>query len=124
MYASYSRGRRALVLGIVAATGIVMPLADTLYLPAMAGIEHDLGADPKAVVTSISLYLLAAAAAALLWGPLGDRVGRKPAYAAALTLFAAASIACALAPNVVALIIFRMVQGACGEFWFFLCVSG
>ena len=82
----------------------------------MAGIERDLGADPKAVVASISLYLLAASAAALLWGPLGDRAGRKPAYAAALGLFAAASVACALAPNVVALIVFRMVQGACGEF--------
>ena len=43
---------------------------------------------------------------------LGDRHGRRNLYAAGLALFAAASAACALAPDVGWLIGARAVQGA------------
>ena len=43
---------------------------------------------------------------------LGDRLGRRRMYAAGLTLFALASAACALAPDVGWLIAGRAVQGA------------
>jgi DHA1 family bicyclomycin/chloramphenicol resistance-like MFS transporter len=50
----------------------------------------------------------------LLAGPLSDRFGRRPPVLAGATLFAAASLACALAPSIEALIVLRLVQGLGG----------
>ncbi len=51
----------------------------------------------------------------LIYGPLSDRFGRRPALLSALVVFFFASIACALAPSIEFLIAARIVQafGAC-----------
>ena len=59
-------------------------------------------------------YLLAATIAAPLYGHLGDRFGRKRMLLVALAIFTAASIACAGAPTLLALIVARALQGLGG----------
>jgi EmrB/QacA subfamily drug resistance transporter len=59
-------------------------------------------------------YLLAATIAAPLYGHLGDRFGRKRILLIALTIFTFASIGCALAPNLLTLIVARGLQGLGG----------
>ncbi len=44
-------------------------------------------------------------------GRLGDLWGQRAVYLAGLTLFSIASLVCGLAPNITALIIFRVIQG-------------
>jgi major inositol transporter-like SP family MFS transporter len=61
------------------------------------------------VVTS--LLFPGATAGALLGGPMADRVGRKKSLVIAGVIFAVSTIACALAPNVVALIVARVALG-------------
>jgi DHA1 family bicyclomycin/chloramphenicol resistance-like MFS transporter len=51
------------------------------------------------------------AAAPLLYGPVSDRFGRKPVVVFGVALFAVASLACAAAPSLPALLIFRFAQG-------------
>ncbi|MBW8485867.1 MDR family MFS transporter [Actinomadura parmotrematis] len=58
-----------------------------------------------------SANLLAAAAAAPLFGKLSDLYGRRPLFLAALAVFVAGSLACGLAQNTGQLIAFRAVQG-------------
>ena len=52
-------------------------------------------------------YLLAATIAAPLYGHLGDRFGRKRMLLIALAIFTLASIACAVAPTLLTLILAR-----------------
>jgi len=59
-------------------------------------------------------YLLAATIAAPLYGHLGDRFGRKTMLMIALAVFTVASIGCAAAPTLFALVVARAVQGMGG----------
>jgi EmrB/QacA subfamily drug resistance transporter len=56
-------------------------------------------------------YLLAVASLILIGGALGDRFGRRRILIAGSTVFAAASLACAVAPVVELLILSRIAQG-------------
>ena len=60
----------------------------------------------------MNAYNLTFAVLLITGAALGDRFGRRRLYAAGLGLFAVASAACALAPNVGVLIAARAVQGA------------
>ena len=79
-------------------------------LPTIAGALGGV-ADLSWVVVS---YLLAATVAAPLYGYLGDRFGRRRMLLGALAIFTLASVACALAPTFLALVVARALQGLGG----------
>ena len=62
----------------------------------------------------VTAYLLAAIAVTPLYGKLSDIHGRRAIMVFAIGLFIVGSIACALAPNLLALILARGLQGAGG----------
>src|SRR3981081_143927 len=62
----------------------------------------------------ITAYLLASTAVAPVFGTLADIYGRRAMIIAALSLFIAGSILCALAPNMSVLILARGLQGLGG----------
>jgi DHA1 family bicyclomycin/chloramphenicol resistance-like MFS transporter len=49
-----------------------------MILPTLSAIGGDLGAPPSALGLAMSFYLLSLAAALLVYGPISDRLGRKP----------------------------------------------
>src|SRR5690606_17257747 len=59
-------------------------------------------------------YLLMLGALILVGGAAGDRLGRRRIFVAGLTLFAAASVGCGLAPNIGTLVAMRALQGVGG----------
>ncbi len=103
--------RLAVILGALTAMG---PLAIDMYLPALPTIARDLGTTPAAVQVSLAMYFVGIALGQAFYGPLSDRLGRKPALYFGLTIFVAASIGCALAWNVQSLIAFRFLQALGG----------
>src|SRR5664279_330039 len=62
----------------------------------------------------ITAYLLASTAVAPVFGTLSDIYGRRAMIIAALSLFIAGSVLCALAPNMTVLILGRGLQGLGG----------
>jgi EmrB/QacA subfamily drug resistance transporter len=62
----------------------------------------------------VDMYALVLASLLMVAGSLGDRFGHRRLYIGGLTLFALASLACGLAPNVAVLITARGVQGIGG----------
>jgi DHA1 family bicyclomycin/chloramphenicol resistance-like MFS transporter len=103
--------RSAVVLGLLCATG---PLAIDMFLPAMPTIAENLGGTIAGAQLTITAYFIAYGLAQMVYGPVADMVGRKPPLIAGLTLFAAGSIGCALAPDMNSLVAARVVQALGG----------
>src|SRR5438105_11513058 len=66
------------------------------------------------ICPGISAYLLASTAVAPVFGTLSDIYGRRAMIVTALGLFIAGSVLCAVAPNMVTLIVARGLQGLGG----------
>jgi DHA1 family bicyclomycin/chloramphenicol resistance-like MFS transporter len=91
------------------------PLALNVFVPSIPGLVGYFASDLATVQLALSLYFIAIAAGQLVYGPLSDRFGRRPVLLWGLGIFAVASLACALAPSIEALLGARMLQavGAC-----------
>ena len=59
-------------------------------------------------------YLLSLSALLILAGALADYYGRKRMFAVGLAGFGVTSVLCGLAPNIILLIVFRVLQGVAG----------
>jgi DHA1 family bicyclomycin/chloramphenicol resistance-like MFS transporter len=91
------------------------PLAIDMYLPALPAIGRDLAATPAAVQLSLSSFFLGFGVGQLVWGPLGDRFGRRGPIVAGIALYIVGCVACALTSDADHLVLWRFVQafGAC-----------
>lgn len=90
---------------------IVLPVvAMDLQFAAMPRIARDLGASVASVQLTLSAFAISFGILQLVYGPLSDRIGRKPLIVGGMALFGLASLACALAPSAEALTGARIVQ--------------
>lgn len=91
------------------------PLSTDLYLPSLPTLVREFDTNVSDVQLTLSVFLFGFAISQLIYGPLSDRFGRKPVLIVGLSIFAAASAACALATSVSMLIGLRLMQavGAC-----------
>jgi DHA1 family bicyclomycin/chloramphenicol resistance-like MFS transporter len=90
---------------------MIVPLFGVdLMLPAMPLFGRELGASVAATQLTLSVFALGFATMHLVLGPLADRYGRRPCLLAGLALFTLASLACALAASIEALVAARIVQ--------------
>jgi EmrB/QacA subfamily drug resistance transporter len=78
----------------------------------LPAIGRELAADAGALQWVINAYLLPLSALLLLGGAAGDRYGRRRLLIFGTSLFALASIGCAVAPGLVGLLGARLMQGA------------
>ncbi|MHB1510894.1 MAG: MFS transporter [Acidimicrobiales bacterium] len=106
-------GRRPSRWPLVAVcVGYFMVILDTMVVNvALPALSRSLHATTSGLEWVVDAYSLVFAALLLSGGALGDRRGAKSVYQVGMGLFALASLACALAPNTVALIGARCAQG-------------
>ncbi|MCA3564050.1 MAG: multidrug effflux MFS transporter [Methylocystis sp.] len=92
------------------------PLSTDMYLPSLPSIAAALETETSSVQLTLSVYLVGFAAGQIFYGPVSDKIGRKPAVLFGLGLYCLASAACALAQSIEVLIAARFVQalGAAG----------
>lgn len=85
-----------------------------MYLPGLPAIAADFGVETSAAQFTLSSFFIGLALGQAIHGPLADRYGRKPPLYIGLTLYAIASIGCALTTDIVTLIILRFIQAIGG----------
>lgn len=102
------------MLATVVLGSAVAALTATVVNVALPTLARDLDAGSAGQKWIINGYTLTLAALILIGGSLGDRYGRVRIYRIGVVWFAAASLLCALAWNVEALIAFRLLQGVGG----------
>jgi EmrB/QacA subfamily drug resistance transporter len=92
--------------------GVLIAQVDTSVVSlAVKRIGADLGSSVSAMQWMIDAYNLAYASLLLTGGALGDLFGRRRVFLCGVALFAAGSIACALAPDTTTLLVGRAVSG-------------
>src|SRR5690348_9392605 len=89
----------------------VVQLDVTIVNTALNSIGASLGGGVAELQWVVSAYTIAFAAFILTAGALGDRIGARRVFMAGFVIFTAASLACALAPDALTLIVARAVQG-------------
>jgi len=98
----------ALIAGLIA---IISPFSSDSYTPSLPVITHALGSTTNHMQLTMTLYVLGAAFAQLIYGPLSDRFGRKIIVIIGLSICVFGSFLCASATSANALILSRLVQG-------------
>jgi EmrB/QacA subfamily drug resistance transporter len=97
---------------LVAILGSTMAFLDgTVVNIALPVMQRQLGMTVDLAQWVVEAYSLFLASLVLVGGALGDHLGRRRVFSAGVVLFAAASVACGLAPGAVPLIAARAVQG-------------
>jgi len=84
-----------------------------LMLPAFDEIRSafDLAADSTRVAGIVTTYMFGLAMGTLVYGPLSDRVGRRPALYLGFALYALGALGAALAPSLEAILAARFLWG-------------
>lgn len=90
------------------------PLSIDMYLPAFLQMADDFHVSPQMVSNSLPAYFLGLALGQLIYGPLSDRIGRKPPLYFGMAVFALASLLCAFATDIWFLIGARLLQALGG----------
>jgi DHA2 family multidrug resistance protein len=107
--------RAALLIVVTAGLASLLEIVDTsivnVAVPTMMG---NLGATLDEISWVVTGYIIANAIILPLAGWLAVRIGRRRYYVGCIGIFTVASVACGFAPNLVTLVLFRVVQGLAG----------
>lgn len=103
--------RWVLILGTIVAIG---PMSIDLYLPSLPKLQAHFGTDAGVVQYTLASYFLGLAIGQIAYGPIADRYGRRGPLLVGLALYVLASLGCAVAPSIEALIGARFVQAIGG----------
>lgn len=95
---------------LMAPFDILASLGMDIYLPVVPAMPELLGTTPAVIQLTLSLYMLLLGAGQLLFGPLSDRIGRRPVLLTGAALFVLASTAAALSSSAWAFVGFRVLQ--------------
>ncbi|KAI8673462.1 MFS domain-containing protein [Fusarium keratoplasticum] len=110
---NWSKSKKNLVLFYTAVLVINSTMGSALPSLAIPNIVEDFGITSQAgKVLPISVYLIGYVFGPIIWGPLSEHFGRRDLSFATFGLFTVFTMACALAPNWPALLIFRFFCGA------------
>jgi EmrB/QacA subfamily drug resistance transporter len=102
------------VLAATLAANALIFLDQTAVTVALPDIAREFSSSGSELQWTIGAYLLALAVLMPAVGRLADLYGRRRLFVAGIAIFGLASIACALAPTQLALILARVAQGAGG----------
>jgi len=105
----------ALLTFVLALLTSMGPLSTDMYLASLPAIGRHFSTDAGQVQLTLSFFLAGFAVGQIVYGPISDRLGRRPVLFGGLALFILASIACAFSVSIGMLVLARFLQalGAC-----------
>jgi DHA1 family bicyclomycin/chloramphenicol resistance-like MFS transporter len=96
---------------LLAAVVMLPSLSIDSCLASLSNIGVSLHAPPAASALILSLFMAGFAVGQVIFGPLCDRLGRRPALLLGCIVFTIAAFGCAVAPSIQLLVFWRFVQG-------------
>ena len=98
-------------IALIAAMMTMTAMTIDINLPAIPATAADLGASLTTSQLTVTIFFGGFAIGQLVWGPLSDRIGRKPGVLIGTVIYVLATVGCALAPDMDTLLLLRAVQG-------------
>ena len=103
--------RRWKTLGVLALSLVIIGLDNTILNVALPTLQETFDASPSTLQWMVDSYLLVFAGLLLVFGTLGDRLGRKLALQAGVTVFGLASLGALIADTAGEVILIRALMG-------------
>ncbi|BCH30721.1 chloramphenicol efflux pump [Mesorhizobium sp. L-8-10] len=97
---------------LMAPFDILASLAMDIYLPVVPAMPGILGTTASTVQLTLSLYMVMLGLGQILFGPLSDRIGRRPVLIGGAALFLVTSLALAATSSVSVFVVLRLLQAA------------
>ncbi|OOG37083.1 MFS transporter [Rhodanobacter sp. C05] len=102
--------RPGLILAICCLSLLMVAMDVTIVNVALPSIHHDLRASISGLQWVIDAYTMVVASLLMMAGSMADRFGRRRVFQTGMAIFMLGSLLCSLAPNIHALIAFRVLQ--------------
>jgi MFS family permease len=100
-----------MVLGALALASLTYAVTQTSLVPALPGIQHEFDTTAVGATALVSVFFVSGAVTTGIVGRLGDMFGKRRLLLIELALFSFGAFLCALAPNLVLLLVGRIVMG-------------
>lgn len=95
---------------LMAPFDILASLAMDIYLPVVPAMPDHLGTTPAVIQLTLSLYMAMLGLGQILFGPLSDRIGRRPVLIGGAILFGGSSFLLAGTSSAAVFVVFRCLQ--------------
>ncbi|KAI1120243.1 putative MFS multidrug transporter [Nemania abortiva] len=113
---SWPLRRKWLTMSIASWLCLVSPLASSIFAPATSLMDAEFHNDSATLTTfTVSFFILGYVVGSLIAAPLSEQYGRKVILDITTAIFAIWQLACALAPNITSLLVFRLFAGLGGS---------
>ncbi len=109
-----SRGHPPVTFAVLAMGVAAFALLQSLVIPVLTTVQHELHTTQSAVTWVLTAYLLSASIMTPILGRVGDMTGKKRVFVATLVALAVGSLLAAVAPSIGVLIVARVIQGFAG----------
>ena len=103
-----------LFIVLMSLLGALSAFATDMSLAALEPMARDLRVSPATIGLSLSAFMLSFAISPLVYGPLSDRFGRRPAALLACLVYVIGGLGCVFAASLPSLLVCRFVQGIGG----------
>lgn len=116
VYDRFTHKRKMIIVTVLSFCSFLAPISSTSILSAAPEVVATYNTTGTIFGISNALYLIFMGLSPMLYGPMGMTYGRRLTLCVAAVTFTAFSAGCALAPNLAAYFIFRMLtafQGTC-----------
>ncbi len=108
------RGRPPVTFAVLALGVGAFALLQSLVIPVLTTVQHQLHTTQAAVTWVLTAYLLSASIVTPILGRVGDMTGKKRVFVGTLAALAVGSLLAALAPSIGVMIAARVIQGLGG----------
>jgi EmrB/QacA subfamily drug resistance transporter len=109
------RRKRLVVLAVCCMSLLIVGMDNTIVNVALPSIQREFHASVAGLQWTIDAYLVVLASLLMLSGSMADRFGRRRTFQLGLVIFTLGSLLCSLAPSLVWLVVFRMLQAVGGS---------
>ncbi len=114
MAAGSQRAHYQVTFAVLAAGVAAFALLQSLVIPVLTTVQHELHTTQAAATWVLTAYLLSASIMTPILGRVGDMMGKKRVFVATLAALAIGSLLAAIATSIGVLIVARVIQGVAG----------
>ncbi|KAH7323207.1 major facilitator superfamily transporter [Stachybotrys elegans] len=111
-FTTFTTWQKRWILFLAAFTGMFSPLSSFIFYPAITSIANGLNVSVDLVNLAVTTYMAISGLVPAILGNAADRIGRRPIYILALSLYLAANLGLSVQNSYAGLLILRMLQSA------------